>query len=120
MESGPELLHDRERRSAVADDHARPEDREAKPGTLDPPGLARMQRSAGNAAVRLMVQRSLAAAPPGRKPAPLPLAQLATEGPRESAAEGAQSSLDRSKRWAVPPELPRNGLQRSPRRRASP
>src|SRR4051812_20980223 len=87
MESSPELLHDRERRSAVADDRARPESRDAKPGTLDPTGLARMQRSAGNAAVRLMVQRSAAAAPRARKPPPLPLAQVAAETARETSLE---------------------------------
>ena len=98
-------------------DQARPETAAAKPGTLDPKGLARMQRSAGNAAVRLMVQRSVAAAQPGRKPAPLPLAR-GRRGAQES-AEATQGSLDRSKHWAAPPELPHNGLQRSPRRRAS-
>ena len=113
MDSGPELLHDRERRPAVADDRARPENREAKPGTLDPPGLARMQRSAGNAAVALMVQRSVAAAPRGKKPVPLPLGQVvqpAREGAEET--QGDESAPRSEKTWASPPpeDGPNRGL----------
>src|ERR1700750_2273409 len=111
MESATELLQDRERRPADADDRARPENRDAKAGTRDPPGLARMQRSAGNAAVRLMVQRSVAAAPRGKKPAPQPLSQVALETSRDSSEEQVAPAANGTKSWAPPPDAPR-GAQR--------
>jgi hypothetical protein len=116
MESGPEQLHDRERHSAGAPGRGRVENGGGKPGTLDPTALVRMQRSVGNAAVRLMVQRSVAAAPSrARKPPPLPLAQVALGAAREAPVEEAPPrALGGEKRWAPPPAEPPKNAQRAP------
>src|SRR4051812_8504710 len=74
--SAPELLQDRARRSADAYGRARAQRAGGDAWTLDPGGLARVQRSAGNAAACLLIQRSAAAAPGARRAPPLPFEQV--------------------------------------------
>jgi hypothetical protein len=77
LSQDPEALRSRE---AKRQRQAEPGDMPS--GLLDPAGLARLQRSAGNAAVSLLVQRSRAGAPHARPSRPRPLGSVAlTRGP---------------------------------------
>jgi hypothetical protein len=92
------LLRERDggRRSADAEARARAGNGHSTPWTLDPAGLARVQRSAGNAAACLMIERSVAAAPDARLAPPLPLAEVARAAAEDAPTRNEARSTQRA------------------------